>query len=175
MHSSHKNFIFFDYGDFLRTTANNVAEDSPEFEKIKFRRDIFESFTKGYLSSTKKFLTKLEIEMLPFAVALFPFMQATRFLTDYLNGDIYYKINYPNHNLIRTKNQIQFFKCILSEMEYIKNMTPGYGKKADTLPHYNSNKPARYALDLNAGLIEKLDIKIGDKLEIPQIFLYSDY
>ena len=44
------NFIFSDYGDFLRTTANNVAEDSPEFEKIKFRRDIFESFTKGYLS-----------------------------------------------------------------------------------------------------------------------------
>ena len=120
------NFIFSDYGDFLRTTANNVAEDSPEFEKIKFRRDIFESFTKGYLSSTKKFLTKLEIEMLPFAVALFPFMQATRFLTDYLNGDIYYKINCQNHNLIRTRNQIQFFKCILSEMEYIKNFIKNY-------------------------------------------------
>lgn len=67
-----------------------------------------------------------------------------------------------------------FFSEDLRVTEYIKNMTPGYGKKADTLPHYNSKKPARYALELNAGLIEKLNIKIGDKLEIPQIFLYSD-
>jgi len=113
-------FIFSDYGDFLRTAANTIAEDSPEYEQIRFRRDIFEAFTKGYLSSTKKFLTTLEIEMLPFAVALFPFMQAVRFLADYLNGDTYYKILYPSHNLVRTRNQIQFFKCILSEKDYMK-------------------------------------------------------
>jgi len=114
-------FIFSDYGDFLRTAANTVAEDSPEYEQIQFRCDIFEAFTKGYLSSMKKFLTPLEIEMLPFAVSLFPLMQAVRFLTDYLNGDTYYKILYPTHNLIRTRNQLQFFKCIISQKDYMKD------------------------------------------------------
>jgi len=114
-------FIFSDYGDFLRCAANTMAEDSPEYDQIQFRRDIFEAFTKGYLSSTKKFLTPLEIEMLPFAVALFPYMQAVRFLTDYINNDTYYKILYPLHNLVRTRNQIQFFKCIISEKDYMKD------------------------------------------------------
>jgi len=114
-------FIFSDYGDFLRTAANTMVEDSPEYKQIQFRHDIFEAFTKGYLSITKKFLTPLEIEMLPFAVALFPFMQAVRFLTDYINGDPYYKILYPQHNLVRTRNQIQFFKCILSQKDYMKD------------------------------------------------------
>ncbi len=68
-----------------------------------------------------------------------------------------------------------FFSEDLKVTEYIKRMEPGYGKKTDALPHYNSNEPARYALELNAGSIEELDIKIGDKLEIPQILLYSDY
>ena len=67
-----------------------------------------------------------------------------------------------------------FFSEDLTVSEYIKNMVPGYGKRSDTLPQYDSKFPARYALELNAGSVEELDIKIGDKLEIPQIFLYSD-
>ncbi len=103
-------YIFSDYGDFLRTAANSQPEDSPELDSIKFRWDIFEAFTHGYLESTASFLTPIEREHLPFAVALFPMMQAVRFLTDYLNGDTYYKIQYPEHNLIRTRNQLQYFQ-----------------------------------------------------------------
>ena len=105
-------YIFSDYGDFLRTAANNQPEDSPELDSIEFRWDIFEAFTRGYLESTASFLTPIEREHLPFAVALFPMMQAVRFLTDYLNGDIYYKIQYPEHNLVRTRNQLRYFKQI---------------------------------------------------------------
>ena len=103
-------YIFSDYGDFLRTAANSRPEDSPELDRITFRWDIFEAFTRGYLESTVSFLTPIERKNLPFAVALFPMMQAVRFLTDYLNGDTYYKIQYPEHNLIRTRNQLRYFQ-----------------------------------------------------------------
>jgi len=104
-------FIFSDYGDFLRTAANTVAEDDPNYDKVAFRKDIYEAFTEGYLS-TAKFLTDIEIKMLPYAVKLFPYMQASRFLADYINGDTYYSIKYPEHNLVRTKNQIVLLKAV---------------------------------------------------------------
>ena len=98
-----------DYGDFLRTAANTIAEDSPEFDKIDFRMDIFEAFTRGYVESASSFLSPLEISLLPYAAELFPYMQAVRFLWDYLNGDHYWKCKYPEHNLVRAKNQWQLF------------------------------------------------------------------
>ena len=110
-------FVFSDYGDFLRTGANFVAEDDPEIEKVGFREDIFESFPKGYLESAKSFLTPVETENLPYAVALFPYMQCVRFLTDYINGDTYYKIKYPEHNLVRTRNQLALFRCVYAKQE----------------------------------------------------------
>jgi Ser/Thr protein kinase RdoA (MazF antagonist) len=113
-------YIFSDYGDFLRTAANSQPEDSPDLDKIAFRWDIFEAFTRGYLESTTSFLTPIERQHLPFAVALFPMMQAVRFLTDYLNGDIYYKISSPEHNLIRTRNQLRYFQEVEA---YRKKMT----------------------------------------------------
>lgn len=113
-------FIFSDYGDFLRTGANTVAEDSPEYQQIKFRMDIFEAFTKGYLESAKGFLEPIEIENLPYAAKLFPFMQCVRFLADYINGDTYYKINYPTHNLVRTQNQLTLYRSVCRHEEEMK-------------------------------------------------------
>ena len=110
-------YIFSDYGDFLRTAANSQPEDSPEIDRITFRWDIFEAFTRGYLESTASFLTPVEREHLPFAVALFPMMQAVRFLTDYLNGDTYYKTLYHEHNLVRTRNQLRYFQEVEARRE----------------------------------------------------------
>ena len=113
-------FIFSDYGDFLRTAANKVAEDCPEIDKVEFDVEIFRAFTKGYLESASSFLTSVEKDNLPYAVALFPFMQAVRFFADYVNGDTYYKIAYPEHNLVRTRNQMALFRSVLAhkaEME----------------------------------------------------------
>ncbi len=105
-------FIFSDYGDFLRTGACTSAEDEPDLSKVNFNMDIFKAFTEGYLSEARAFLTPLEIEMLPYAAALFPYMQAVRFLTDYINGDTYYKIAYPEHNLVRTRAQVKMLESV---------------------------------------------------------------
>lgn len=109
-------FIFSDYGDFLRTAANKVAEDCPEIDKVEFNMEIFKAFTKGYIESASVFLTPVEKENLPYAVALFPFMQAVRFFADYINGDTYYKIKYPEHNLVRTRNQVALFRSVMAHM-----------------------------------------------------------
>ena len=105
-------YVFSDYGDFLRTAANTQPEDSPRLDEVEFRWDIFEAFTRGYLESANVFLTSVERQHLPFAVALFPMMQAVRFLADYLNGDTYYKTSYPEHNLVRTRNQLRLFQRV---------------------------------------------------------------
>lgn len=110
-------FVFSDYGDFIRTAASTVQEDEPDFSKIAFREDIYEAFTKGYLSEARAFLTPLEIEMLPFAARLFPYMQSVRFLWDYLNGDHYWKCRYEKHNLVRALNQYHYMRRI-EEYEY---------------------------------------------------------
>lgn len=104
-------FIFSDFGDFLRSAANTGAEDDKNLDNIDFNMEIFEAFTKGYLEGTKSFLLPIEKENLPYAAKLFPYMQTVRFLADYINGDTYYKIQYPEHNLDRTKAQWKLFEC----------------------------------------------------------------
>ena len=106
------NFIFSDYGDFLRTAANFVAEDNPDMSAVGFRMDIFRAFTEGYLQSARSFLLPVEIENLPYAAALFPYMQCVRFLWDYLSGDKYWKCQYPEHNFVRANNQFHLLRSV---------------------------------------------------------------
>ena len=103
-------FIFSDFGDFLRSAANTGKEDDADLDNVKFNMEIFKAFAKGYIESAKVFLTPLEIEMLPYAAQLFPYMQAVRFLADYINGDTYYQIKYADHNLVRTKAQYKLYQ-----------------------------------------------------------------
>ena len=112
-------FVFSDFGDFLRTAANTVAEDDPAVEKVDFKMDIFEAFAKGYLEGAT-FLTPIEKENLPYAACLFPYMQAVRFFADYINGDTYYKIQYPEHNLVRTRNQVALFHAAYARQSAMK-------------------------------------------------------
>lgn len=105
-------FIFSDYGDFLRTGANTGDEDDKDLDRVNFNMEIFKAFTKGYLEGAHSFLTPIEIENLPYAAALFPYMQCVRFLADYINGDTYYKIKYPEHNLVRTKAQFKLLQSV---------------------------------------------------------------
>ena len=113
-------FVFSDFGDFLRTAANTRREDDPSSAEVDFRMDIFEAFTRGYLESAKSFLTPVEIENLPYAACLFPYMQAVRFFADYINGDTYYKIKYPDHNLVRTRNQVALFHAAMAKVPQMK-------------------------------------------------------
>lgn len=104
------NYVFSDYGDFLRTAANTGKEDDPNLENVSFNMDIFRAFTRGYLESARSFLLPVETENLPFAAMLFPYMQLVRFFADYINGDTYYKIQYPEHNLVRSRAQLKLLQ-----------------------------------------------------------------
>lgn len=119
-------FVFSDFGDFLRTAANKVAEDDPRIGMVEFNMEIFKAFAKGYVESASVFLTPAERDNLPYAAALFPYMQAVRFFADYINGDTYYKIKYPEHNLVRTRNQMALFRSVMAHMpqmqQYVSNL-----------------------------------------------------
>ena len=118
-------FVFSDYGDFLRTAANTGMEDDPNLDNIDLNMEIFKAFTKGYLEGTKDFLLPIEKENLPYAAMLFPYMQTVRFLADYINGDTYYKIKYPEHNLVRTKAQWRLFEMAESKETEMKSLVLG--------------------------------------------------
>ncbi len=105
-------FVFSDYGDFLRTAGNTGREDDPDLDKVNFNMEIFRAFTRGYIEAARSFLLPVEVENLPYAAALFPYMQCVRFLADYINGDKYYKIQYPCHNLVRTRAQLKLLQSV---------------------------------------------------------------
>ncbi|NDV47130.1 aminoglycoside phosphotransferase family protein [Paludibacter sp. 221] len=111
-------FVLSDFGDFMRTGANTGAEDDANLDNIGINLDIFEAYTKGYLAKAT-FLSPIELEYLAFGAKLLSYMQTVRFYTDYLNGDTYYKIGFPEHNWQRTKAQ---FKLLQSQEENFGKM-----------------------------------------------------
>ncbi|GHT43328.1 hypothetical protein AGMMS49965_16900 [Bacteroidia bacterium] len=105
-------FVLSDFGDFIRTGANTGDEDDADLNKVGVNLAIFEAYTRGYLETAKSFLLPIEIENLPFGARLLTYMQTVRFFTDYLNGDTYYKIHSPEHNLQRTKAQLKLLQSL---------------------------------------------------------------
>jgi Ser/Thr protein kinase RdoA (MazF antagonist) len=102
--------VLYDYGDALRTIANTADEDEEDLKKVKFSFDNFSGFTKGYLSQTASFLTKSEKENLHLAPVLMTYIIGLRFLTDFLNGDVYFKTSKPKHNLLRSRVQMKLIE-----------------------------------------------------------------
>lgn len=99
-------FSFFDIGDALRSIAISAREDEPKLDSINVNTAMKDSFLDGYLSKTEHVLSKQEISLIPKSGAYMAYILAVRFLTDYLNGDTYYKTKYQNHNLVRAENQL---------------------------------------------------------------------
>lgn len=117
-------FVLSDIGDFIRTAVNTGKEDETDFSKISVNMPVFEAYTRGYMEMAKSFLSPTEIKLLPYGGRLLTYMQTVRFLADYLNGDIYYKIDYPEHNLDRSIAQFEFLKRLeekTSEMDQFMN------------------------------------------------------
>lgn len=113
----------YDFGDMVRTAAPTTREDDPDPANIGIRLDRFEALVKGYLS-TATFLNPAERANLAFSGKLLTLECGIRFLTDYLSGDVYFKIKHPTHNIDRCRNQFAFVKAIeenLPEMESIVN------------------------------------------------------
>lgn len=97
----------YDFGDALRMGGSTAAEDEVDLEKVWFETEAFEAFARGYLSEMKDALTEDEIALLPLSVKLMTYECGIRFLTDYLNGDTYFKIHREHHNLDRARNQFK--------------------------------------------------------------------
>ncbi len=111
----------YDYGDALRFAGNNTIEDDPDLSKVYLNFDNFAAFTKGYLSQVKSVLTPREIELLPFSIELMAYECGIRFLTDYLNGDTYFKTTYPEHNLVRARNQFKYARDLDKNLDKMNN------------------------------------------------------
>lgn len=103
----------YDFGDMVRAGAARGAEDEPDLSKAGFDLSLFTQLARGYVSAARDFLIQGEVELLAFAGKLITYEQALRFLGDYLNGDVYYKVHHPGHNLERARTQIR----MLEEME----------------------------------------------------------
>ncbi len=95
----------YDFGDSIRFGAATAAEDEPDTEKMHLNLHLFEVYTKGYLEAAPS-LTEKEVEMLPMGALVMTLELATRFLKDYIDGDLYFKTAYPEHNLIRARAQM---------------------------------------------------------------------
>ena len=103
-------YVLSDFGDFMRTGANTGDEDDVNLDNVSIDLDIFAGYTKGYLENAASFLSEVEVDNLAFGAKLLTYMQTVRFLTDYLNGDTYYKIKHKEHNLERTLAQFKLLK-----------------------------------------------------------------
>jgi Ser/Thr protein kinase RdoA (MazF antagonist) len=102
----------YDFGDMVRSATNSAAEDETDPAKIHCRIEIFEALAEGYLSSARAFLTPAEVSHLVFAGKLLTFECGIRFLTDYLSGDVYFKIKHPEHNRDRCRNQFALVRSL---------------------------------------------------------------
>ena len=109
--------IGHDFGDAIRFVANFVEEDSPNLEKVGVNLKIFQAFTEGFLSMTVNTMTEQELDTLALSCFVLTAELATRFLADYLDGDLYFKINAPDHNLVRTRCQSALAKDMLEKMD----------------------------------------------------------
>jgi hypothetical protein len=112
----------YDFGDMVRTATPTTREDSTDTSKQDLRVDRFEALVGGYMASARSFLNAAEVENLAFSGKLLTLECGIRFLTDYLQGDVYFKIKHPDHNLDRCRNQFAFVAAIekrLPEMEKV--------------------------------------------------------
>ena len=118
--------LLYDFGDAIRFAANNTAEDDPDLSKVWLRLDRYEEYVSGFLTGIKGAITERELSLLPESVLVLTYELALRFMTDYLDGDKYFKLKYPEHNLVRTRAQIRLCEDIASKLEKMRAITEQY-------------------------------------------------
>jgi hypothetical protein len=111
-----------DLGDMMRTYLCAFSENEPDIDKIFIRIEYFEAIVQGYLKEMGSILTSVEKDLIVFSGKYLIYMQALRFLTDYLNGSIYYPIAYPEQNLVRTVNQFKLLSEFFSQEKTLQSI-----------------------------------------------------
>jgi Ser/Thr protein kinase RdoA (MazF antagonist) len=116
----------YDFGDAIRSITNTGAEDEPDLSKVRFSLEAFEAYTRGYLETTRDGLTRAEIEHLAFSARLMTLECGMRFLTDHLDGDVYFKTHRPDHNLDRCRTQFKLVADMEQEEEKMGEIVGKY-------------------------------------------------
>lgn len=112
----------YDFGDALRSLFTGDNEGSEDLSKLKVKYDIFEAYTKGYLSEMSGVLTPTEKELLAFSSFLLSIECGIRFLEDYIRGDVYFRIKKPNHNLLRARTQLTLASHIYHNLDRLNEI-----------------------------------------------------
>src|SRR5450759_1301706 len=115
-------YVHYDFGDSIRTAANTASEDENDLSRIRMDINLFKAYSEGYLSETVETLNDVEKEFLAFAPRLITYTIALRFLTDFIDGDHYFKIHHEFHNLQRTRAQLQLVKSMEGQYEDMKRI-----------------------------------------------------
>ena len=115
-------YFISDVGDMMRTYLSPANEEEKDFSKIEVREDFFRAIVQGYGEAMKNELTEAERKLITYSGAFLVYMQALRFLTDYLNDDIYYGASYEEHNFVRAGNQVELLKRMEEKKEILEEM-----------------------------------------------------
>ena len=118
--------VLYDYGDAIRYGANTAAEDEEDVSLVGLDMNLFRLFTDGFVSETASVLTDPEIQYLPFGAYVMTAELVLRFLKDYIDGDVYFRVKRPGHNLIRTRAQKKLLESIETHYDemcgYVQNL-----------------------------------------------------
>lgn len=116
----------YDFGDAVRIGASTAAEDERDLSKVRLDLDMFERLTSGYLDATRDFLIPAEVDLLSFSAKLMCLEVGMRFLTDYLQGDHYFRIHHPEHNLERSRTQFKMVREIENQLPAMNAIVDRY-------------------------------------------------
>lgn len=119
-------YFISDVGDMMRTYLSPANEEEKDFSLIQIRKEFFRAILEGYGSEMKDELTATEQQYFVFAGKYMIYMQALRFLTDYLNNDVYYGARYEGHNLVRAGNQVTLLKALVTQETALQQMVTAY-------------------------------------------------
>ncbi|MCX6254492.1 MAG: aminoglycoside phosphotransferase family protein [Bacteroidia bacterium] len=115
-------YVHYDFGDAIRTVTNTAPEDEKDLSRIKMDINLFKAYSQGYLSETGKTLNEVEKEYLAFAPRLITYIIAVRFLTDFIDGDNYFKIHHELHNLQRARAQLRLVMSMEEQYDAMRGI-----------------------------------------------------
>ena len=120
--------VLYDFGDAIRFGASTAAEDETDLSKVEMSLEMFSAFAKGYVGQLKGFITEEEIRLLPYGAIIITLETGIRFLTDYLDGDKYFRTSYGEHNLDRARNQFKLVEDMENKLPEMQKIIEGYMK-----------------------------------------------
>ena len=118
--------VLADFGDSIRFGASSAAEDETDLSKVYCRLDMFEAYAKGFIEGLEGSLSESEIRALPMGALILTYETGIRFLSDYLDGDVYFRVAHPNHNLDRARNQFKLVADMEAKMDEMKAIVEKY-------------------------------------------------